>query len=98
MNCAWPFALYTMSMICRPSKRDGFSGFVIALYGGREMGCMRPNGSFADAESVVAESCDAAAPRPPRPPPRPPPCACENTVKLLSSGDEPFTMGGSPTG
>ena len=31
MNCPCPFALYTMSTTWRPSKRDGFSGFVIAL-------------------------------------------------------------------
>ena len=34
----------------------------MALYGGREIGCIRPYGSLADAESVAAESVAAAAP------------------------------------
>ena len=55
-----------MSSSCLPSKRPGFSGLVIALYGGRASGSMRAYGSFAIAESEPVES-SAAPPRPPRP-------------------------------
>ena len=38
-----------MSTTCRPSKRAGSDGRVIASYGGRAIACMRPNGSLPRA-------------------------------------------------
>src|SRR6476620_913921 len=58
-----------MSTTCRPSKRAGFAGLVMAPYGGRAIGCIFANGSFfmlAESRAGALSASDHTAKRPSR--------------------------------